>query len=228
MFFIFKLKHKVMKLIKNVIVQISLLCLIINTTNAQTDTLKHFISGSIQFDVESYQSINGEAGQKRNSWNLYSGISWYFVLKHHWILGVGLGTESNYQKSLDNGIVLNTTITKTNSYGLEASLRHVKSFSTDWSWFTQFTVGGGLSTNKTIYNDDVLSSFSSHLIKSEVGIGINYKFHKHWSVEVIPLQLVYRYSRKPVTSTSSDIETDSRLFFNGFTNGVNLSFNYHY
>ncbi len=210
------------------LIQIVVFCLINTAAYAQIDTLKHFISGSIQFDIDHYQILNSNNNQNRNSWNLYSGINWSTYLKPHWSLSLGFGVESNYQKSEELGSSINTTVSKNNNYNLIARLRHIKPFAENWSLYTRLIIGGGYGINKIINNDETISDFNNHFFNSAIGLGINYKFHKHWSVEIMPLQLEYSYARKPSTATSQDLETDSRFSIYSFTNGFNLSFNYHY
>ena len=198
------------------------------TVSGQSNSPKQYISGNIQFDVESYNNQYDINYQKRNSWNLYTGFHWSQFLSPKWVIGFGFGIESNYQKSIDSGVVLNTTISKANNYSLEASIRHVKLIVENWYCFSQLTIGAGIGDNNIVFNDASLSSFKNHLFKSSIGLGINYQFHHHWSVEVVPLQLEYRYTKKPSTDTSPGVETDSKIQLNSFTNGAYLSFNYHF
>ena len=158
--------------LKLAILSIVILCITTFSSIAQNDTLKQFVSGSILFDLESHHDIEEHHSQQTNSWDLYSGLSWSLFLNHNWVIGAGFGIESNYQKSIDNGLFINTTVSQANTYSFELSLRNVKAFSEHWSYFTQLALGGGISNNKIIYNSDVLSSFTSHLYKSTISFGI--------------------------------------------------------
>lgn len=194
---------------------------------AQLTMPSNFLSGSLNFDTEKYDSkITDIYTYQNNSTNIYSGVSWGHYFNQHWIVGISLGLESNYQRTFNGGLLQTETISKSRLISISLFTRYIRTIAENWYVFPRLSVGTGFGKTHIEQNKIDQTTYTSNQYNVMLGLGIGYQFHKHWSVEVMPVNFGYRYIKKPATQTSEANDTTSKFYINSFTDGLSLSFNY--